>query len=286
MTWDKIANDWKSNAYFNFEYLGRIWAEHTGASIVNLQAVKRSSCGRTPKWAPWLHSISWLSYNKYNRCDRFKRSCVWKRHMKRAALLHLKSLRSNKSNLQISINKNQERKITLPLKLPICKIMARRASWSNCNCTNIIIYLLGNFLTRHNVGLGLSSRLSFLCIFPSIYWISDTIGVFSWRAELLGRIVLYKQLHLFTCERSSSVATSIPVATSQTRTVVSEDPTLYCLWNRRVYDGAPSFLVELLFYKRNHLLPRQLSNVTILGCDYCLAFLSFVFSLKSIECQK
>ena len=96
MIWDKIANDWKSTAYFNFEYLGRIWAEHTGASIVNLQAVKRSSCGRTPKWAPWLHSISWLSYNKYNRCDRFKRSCVWKRHMKRAALLHLKSLLSNK----------------------------------------------------------------------------------------------------------------------------------------------------------------------------------------------
>ena len=31
--------------------------------------------------------------------------------------------------------------------MPICKIMARRASWSNCNCTNIIIYLLGNFLT-------------------------------------------------------------------------------------------------------------------------------------------
>ena len=33
------------------------------------------------------------------------------------------------------------------MKLPICKIMARRASWSNCNCTNLIIYLLGNFLT-------------------------------------------------------------------------------------------------------------------------------------------
>ena len=31
--------------------------------------------------------------------------------------------------------------------MPICKIMARRASWSNCKCTNIIIYLLGNFRT-------------------------------------------------------------------------------------------------------------------------------------------
>ena len=24
--------------------------------------------------------------------------------------------------------------------------MAHRPSWSNCNCTNMIIYLLGNFL--------------------------------------------------------------------------------------------------------------------------------------------
>ena len=36
------------------------------------------------------------------------------------------------------------------VKFSICKIMARRPSWSNCNCTNVIIYLLGNFLTSQS----------------------------------------------------------------------------------------------------------------------------------------
>ena len=57
-------------------------------------------------------------------------------------------------------------KITLPLKLPICKIMARRASWSNCNCTNIIIYLLGNFLTSQR-WVGIFVLPFFPLYFPS-----------------------------------------------------------------------------------------------------------------------